>query len=305
MSALERADVSGPGGTRIRRWERVPADATEAVVFVHGATYGGRSAFDPDGFSWLGAVASTGRAAYAPDVRGYGDSERPPELEMPAEQNPPVVRAATAARDVAAAMDTVRDRYEAIHLVGYSWGTIIAGLMVTEVGVDVASLVQYAPSYRPGEERRDYFSLGDSPAAFRTVTKADVRERWAAQRPENAVPDGAFTAFWETLSASGQGVRDTEIVAPNGTLVDLTAALDAPQYDAAAIEIPALVVRGSLDTSSTRSDALTLYDALGATDRTYTEIAGGTHFLQFESNRSVLYDTVRGFHERIGAEHCY
>jgi len=58
--------------------------------------------------------------------------------------------------------------------------------------------------------------------------------------------------------------------------------------------------RGSFDTASARNDALALYDALPRADRIYTEIADGTHFLQFEATRDVLYETVRSFHDRIG-----
>ncbi|HKJ59903.1 MAG TPA: alpha/beta fold hydrolase, partial [Halobacteriales archaeon] len=154
MVALDGTDLTAPDGTRIRRWERVPAGATDSVLFVHGATYGGRSAFDPEGFSWLEAVAEDDRAAYAVDVRGYGDSERPPELDAPADENEPVVRASTAAMDVAAAVAELRDAYRSVHLVGYSWGTIIAGLGLAEGRFDVDSLVQYAPVHRPPETHR-------------------------------------------------------------------------------------------------------------------------------------------------------
>lgn len=302
MSTLENSALTASDGTQICRWERVPAGATEAVVFVHGATYGARSAFDPDGFSWLDAVASTGRAAYAPDVRGYGDSERPPELDEPAAQHGPVVRAATAARDLATALEDICEPYETVHLVGYSWGTIISGLALTELALEVTSLVQYAPVYHPANDRRDQFALDDPPTAYRRVTRDRARERWADQRPGNAVPDDAFAAFWEALGTSGQRVDDDEIIAPNGTMVDLEASVDASLYEAAAIDVPTLVVRGSLDTASTRSDALALYDTLGGADRTYTEIAGGTHFLQLESNRDLLYEAVRNFHERTGSQ---
>ncbi len=299
MDDPESVSSNSPDGTKIIYWRRAPADATEVVVFVHGATYGGRSAFGPTGFSWLEAVAADGRAAYAPDIRGYGDSERPPELDAPNDDNRPVVRASTAARDAAAVVADAARSYDRVHLVGYSWGTIIAGVMLTELGLNVASLVQYAPVYNPSAESRDHFSLGDPPPAFRVVSKADARRRWAEQRPDEDVPDAAFEAFWETLGMSGQRVGEGEIRAPNGTIVDLTAAVDAPLYDAGAIDIPTLVVRGSFDTSSMRPDALGLYDDVGAADKAYVEIACGTHFLQFESNRTVLYEAVQRFHDRI------
>jgi len=302
MVALDGTDLTAPDGTRIRRWERVPAGATDSVLFVHGATYGGRSAFDPEGFSWLEAVAEDGRAAYAVDVRGYGDSERPPELDAPADENEPVVRASTAAMDVAAAVAELRDAYRSVHLVGYSWGTIIAGLGLAEGRFDVDSLVQYAPVHRPPETHRDRLSPGDPPVAYRRVTKDEARTRWADQRPGDSVPDDAFEAFWNALVSSGQRGGEDEIVAPNGTLVDVRAAIDAPLYDPGEIDVPALVVRGSLDTASIRRDAVGLYDGLGGDDRTYVELAGGTHFMQFEPRRHALYDAVRHFHDGVGPD---
>lgn len=301
MAALSHEDVRAPDGTRIRRWGRVPADATEAVCFVHGATYGGRGAFDPAGVSWLVATAAAGRAAFAVDVRGYGDSARPPALEADPAAHGPVARASTAAGDVAAALSEIRETYATVHLVGYSWGTIIAGVALTEQDVDVASLALYGPVYRPPEGHRERFSPGDPPRAYRRVTRAEARRRWAAQRPDGAVPDEAFSAFWAALVESGQRVDDETILAPNGTLVDLQAAIDAPPYDAGAIDVPALVVRGSLDTASTRPDALSLYDALGGAADGYVEIADGCHFLQYEPRRHALYDAVAGFQDRVVA----
>jgi pimeloyl-ACP methyl ester carboxylesterase len=301
MAPRESAVLTTPDGTRITRWERVPADASTAVLFVHGATYAGRGAFDADGYSWLAATADAGRAAYAVDFRGYGDSEAPPELDDAPDAAEPVVRAPTAARDTATALDDLLTDYEQVHLVGYSWGTIVAGYLLTEYGVAVDSLVQYAPIYDPPEALRERFAPGDPPAAYRTVTENEARERWAAQRPDESVPDDAFVAFWNAVHDSGQRVGDTEIRAPNGTLVDLAAAVDERPYDAAAIEVPALVVRGSLDTASTRPDALALFDALGTDDRTYTEVAGGSHFTQLEAVRETLTAIVAGFHERVEA----
>lgn len=243
MSELDALDVESVDGTRIRVWRRVPEGATEAVLFVHGATYGGRAAFAPEGHSWLDDVTAAGRAAYTLDARGYGDSERPPELDAPAGDGDPVVRAETAARDARAVFGSVRESVETVHLVGYSWGSMVAGVLLADLGADVASLVQYAPVYSPAADRESDFSPGDPPAAYRTVTEPETRERWAEQRPD-PVPDEAFEAFWGALLDSGQHAGDGRVVAPNGTLADLTAAVDEPLYDPGAIEVPTLVVRG-------------------------------------------------------------
>jgi len=304
MADLDSTVLTTPDGTRIRRWERVPPDASSAVLFVHGATYAGRGAFDAAGYSWLDSVAAAGRAAFAVDFRGYGDSDAPPELDAPAAAAEPVVRAPTAARDTATALDDLLRDYERVHLVGYSWGTVVAGYLLTEYGVAVDSLTQYAPIYEPPASLRDRFAPADPPAAYRTLTETDARERWAAQRPDGTVPDDAFAAFWDAVVGSGQRVGEAEIRAPNGTLVDLAAAVEERPYDAGEVAVPTLVVRGSLDTASTRSDALALFDALGTDDATYTEIAGGSHFAQLEPVRGTLRATVAGFHDRVEADDC-
>ena len=293
---LTSTDVAARDGATIRRWACGDRDATDAVFFVHGATYGGRAAFAPEGVSWLDAVADAGWAAYTLDARGYGDSERPLEMDMTAAANDPVVRATQAARDAADTLEAVRERHDRVHLVGYSWGTIIAGVLLTEEGADVDSLTQYAPVYHPPETHRERY---DFSGAYRIVERAEARERWAAQLPDGDVPDGAFDAFWTALAESGQAESPNRIRAPNGTLADIAASVDDPRYDPGEIDVPTLVVRGSLDTASVRADALGLYDALGAERREYVELAGGTHFLQFEAGRERLYETVRGFQSSV------
>ncbi|MFC7177317.1 alpha/beta fold hydrolase [Halosegnis marinus] len=234
--------------------------------------------------------------------RAWVRRQRPARRDgRPARRRPPV-RAPEAAGDLAAALDFVRKRHEVVHLVGYSWGSMIAGVAL-ERGVSVDSVVLYAPVYRPDPERVSAFDPGDPPAPKREATREETRERWDAHFGESEPDDyrdpGAFDAFWETLH-EGQGVGPDSIAAPNGTLADLTAAARGERaYDAGAVTAPALVVRGSLDRTATRADALGLYDALGSDDREYAELAGGSHFLAVERRRGALFDRVAAFHDRV------
>ena len=82
------------------------------LIFVHGATYPAETAFDLplDGQSWMDFIASRGFDVYLLDVRGYGKSTRPKEMDEPADANPPFADTATARRDVDAVVDHVRQR---------------------------------------------------------------------------------------------------------------------------------------------------------------------------------------------------
>jgi pimeloyl-ACP methyl ester carboxylesterase len=299
-------------GTRIRLWARVPDGAETAVLLVHGATYPGRVVFDLDvpgadaTYSWLADVAARGRAAVAVDLRGYGDSDRPPAMDAPADENPPPARADVVVEDVRTALDHLRSRYDRTHLVGYSWGSLVCGrLLAAPHAPAVASLTQFAPVFRMDPTVVARFDPGDPAPAYRTATRETVAARWNDQVPDDADPatwrggpdDAVFDAFWTQFTATGQGSADG-IRAPNGTLLDLRETVDAAPYDPAAIAPPTLVVRGSEDPTATRADALGLYDALDG-DREYAEVGGGTHFLPVEARRGALFDVVAGFHARV------
>jgi len=224
----------------------------------------------------------------------------------------PPVRADVAASDLRDAIAAVRERVDGdVHLVGTSWGTIVAGrLLASDDAPTVSSATMHAPVYQPSADLVDSFDLGDPPRAYRTVDRGEALSRWNSQIPArepamyrggDSNEDPVFDAFWRTLVGSGQGIDDDTILAPNGTLLDLLdSATGEPVYDPAGIDVPTLVVRGSLDPTSTRTDALSLYDALEVPEdeRSYVELAGGTHFIHLERRRHGLYDTVRGFQEQ-------
>jgi len=193
-------------------------------------------------------------------------------------------------------------------------GSIVCGVYVTTVDDDVASLAQVAPVYRPPADVAARFDDAESLEPFRRITRNDVRERWDDQIPERANPaewrsgepgsDPVLEAVWQGLASSRYRLESTDVPTvevPNGTLRDLRAsAEDDPVYRADEIPVPTLVVRGSLDPTATRPDALALYDELdGALSREYAEIGGGTHFLALERRRSVLYDAVDGYQNRV------
>ena len=55
-------------------------------------------------------VAQHGYDVYLIDVRGYGGSTKPPEMDAPPAENKPIVDTPTAARDVGAAVDDILQR---------------------------------------------------------------------------------------------------------------------------------------------------------------------------------------------------
>lgn len=115
------------------------------LLFVHGATYPAETAFDLklNGLSWMDYVARHGYDVYLVDVRGYGRSTRPPEMDKPAADNEPIVRTETAVKDVGAAVDFILKRrgVSKINLLGWSWGTAIMGWYTAQNNDKVNRLV--------------------------------------------------------------------------------------------------------------------------------------------------------------------
>lgn len=84
--------------------------------------------------------------------------------------------------------------------------------------------------------------------------------------------------------------------APNGPLVDLWSCFNGEAlYEPERITCPTLLVRGSADRTSTRMDALRLFDRLGARVRRYVEIAHGAHFASAERNAWQVFNEVNAF----------
>lgn len=305
--------VTAADGTDLRLWE-LPADddADTAVIHVHGSITNSRALFAPpvegdDSYSWLAATARRGRTALALDIRGYGDSDRPPELDEPPEANDPPVRAPTAAQDIAAAVAAARERFETVHLLGVSWGTMTCGYYLAHHADDapVASLTQVAPVHRPPwtfEEVTTALGVDAGLEAYYHQHYEGVRER------QGVAEDGAdplFEAVWRAQVESNQGVDDETYVAQSGSLADTAMACEGETvYDAGAVAVPALVVRGSDDAISVREDALGLYDELGAraARKEYAELAGADHYAMHGARRQALYELVSSYHDRVERE---
>lgn len=175
------------------------------LLFVHGATYPSETTFDfpIEGVSMMDLFASNGYDTYLVDVRGYGRSTRIKEMDEPAANHPPLVHTADAAADLGAAVDYVlkAHRVDRINLMGWSWGTSIAGLYTSEHNATVNRLVLYAPMWYfrqetgvPGPKP----SAGGTMPAYRLVTVESAKDRWlkgvAEDKKATLIPAGIFDA---------------------------------------------------------------------------------------------------------------
>jgi pimeloyl-ACP methyl ester carboxylesterase len=278
--------------------------ADNVVLMVHGATYPGETAFDLplDGFSWMDYLARNGYDTYMVDVRGYGKSTRPAEMQQPARDNPPIADTATAARDCGAAVDFILQRrgIEQLDLLGWSWGTMITPLYTVAHNDKVHRLVLYAPLWMREKANADTSPLG----AYRTVTVAQAKSRMKVGIPagKQALPDAWFDAWADATFATdpvGSQADPKYLRAPNGVVADgrkYWSGGGKSVYDPADIRVPTLLVVAEWDNDTPTYMAHTLLPKLVNADPKRLVIVGeGTHFLLIEKNRMQLFKQVQMF----------
>jgi pimeloyl-ACP methyl ester carboxylesterase len=281
--------------------------ADKILLYVHGSTYPSETAFDLqlNGFSWMDYIARHGYDVYLVDLRGYGKSTRPPEMDKPAADSEPIVRTTTAVKDVGAAVDFILKRRNVakINLLGWSWGTSIMGWYTAQNNDKVSRLVLYAPQWV-----RNTPALTDSGAklgAYRSVSRDAAKGRWLTGVPEDKkatlIPPGWFEAWADATFASDPvGAKQTPPVlrAPNGTVLDTREFWGAGKalYDPAAIRVPTFLAHAEWD-ADLPSYMLHAYFAklTNVPYKRYVEIGEGTHTIIMEKNRMQLFQAVQQF----------
>ena len=277
------------------------------LLFVHGATYPSDTMFDLkiDGASWMDSIAGHGYDVYSMDVRGFGRSSRPPAMERPATENAPVVTTDDGVTDFGAVVDHIRQRrgVPRLDVMGWSWGTVIAGAYAATNPDKVERLVMYAPLWlrrTPGGLRVD-----GPMGAYRTVTLEAAKQRWltgvAPDRQNDLIPPGVLESFWEAnMAADPIGARKNppSVRAPNGLLVDGLHywEADTRYYDPSAIRAPVLMVVGDWDVDTPAYMAQALLARLTGSSRKRLVIIGeATHHLMLERNRGQMFREVQNF----------
>lgn len=138
LADIERTDFSvmSEPGVEIGIREIVDGDQTRLgapVVLLHGARVPGIASFDlsVEGGSLAEDLARNGLAVYIVDLRGYGASSRPAEMEEPPAVSAPLVRSGDAVRDLSAAVDAILERagVAQVAILGWATGGPLGGIL--------------------------------------------------------------------------------------------------------------------------------------------------------------------------------
>ena len=276
------------------------------LLFVHGATYPAETSFDLpiEGKSMMDMFAEAGFDVFLVDVRGYGRSIRPPAMDKPAPDNAPVANSDEAGADLGAAIDYVLASrgLQKLDLMGWSWGTSIAGRYAAAHNDKIERLVLYAPAWT--------FEPPVAPPthalpAYRLVDKETAKQRWlkgvAEEQRAALIPPGVFDHWWEATLATdpvGSKMNPPKLRAPNGVFAEFTQYWLAgkPFYDPAEIRVPTLLIHAEWDADLPSYMAHKVFARLtGAPYKRFVELGQGTHTVIMEKNRKQFFDEIAAF----------
>jgi pimeloyl-ACP methyl ester carboxylesterase len=278
----------------------------KTLLFIHGATYPAETSFDLpiDGVSMMDLFARRGFDVYLVDVRSYGRSTRPPEMDQPPEANKPVATSEEAGADLGAAVDYILAQrgIPKLDLMGWSWGTSIAGAYAAQHNDKINRLVLYAPAWisQPPVEP----STKTIPA-YRLVAKDSAHARWLRGVPEDKqaslIPPGVFDRWWDATLATdpvGSKMEPPRLRAASGVTAEFTNYWGAgkPYYDPSQITVPTLLIHAEWDADLPSAMAETYFTKLtGAPYKRFVELGEGTHTVMLEKNRMQFFHEILGF----------
>ena len=268
------------------------------VLYVHGATFPSALSIAHrfDGKSWRDALGEAGFDVWGLDFYGFGHSDRYPEMDQPATDNPPLCVANDAARQLEAAIRFILEHQNIgrLSLISHSWGSMPAVLFAGAHPALVDRLVLFAPIGRRAPRR---YETPPSFPAWRIVTPADQWNRFVEDVPAHEPPVLSRIHFEEWAERYLDSDPESRSRDPAGVKTPLGPFSEIIQAwhgrlgcDPALTRSPVAIIRGEWDGLMLDADAHWLFDAFTQSPvKLDIKIGRGTHLMHFETMRLALW----------------
>ena len=294
------------------------------VLLLHGARVPGVASFDLDvpNASLAADLASHGHVVYVMDARGYGKSSRPPAMEQPPEENPPLTRSAEVVRDIAAVVEWIRQRLGVgrVALLGWATGGHWHGYYSALYSDRVSHLILYNTLYggTPDHPTLGHGSTNEDPnhpgrfnaaayGAYRFNTADGLLPSWDASIPleeKTLWRDPAVAQAYMAAALASDPTSETRTPpsfrAPSGAMEDsFYLAIGRQMWDASLIGVPTLILRSERDFWSRQEDAKRLAEHLvHAPSVCQVTLREATHYVHLdrpEHGRDAFLNEVLSF----------
>lgn len=273
--ALRRHSVRADGHA-LAVYSKVPARPRAAVLLVHGRTWSGLPDFDlqvpGERVSLMDALAGAGVAAYAVDLRGYGETAR---------DDSGFATPTRSAADVAEVLRFVAADAGAPgrpYLLGWSLGALVSALTVQQGPELAAGVVLYGYPCRGGAGGRRAVDPEAPRRAANTAASA-ASDFITPGSVSRAVVDAFVAAALRADPVRADWRRGEE--------------WDALRF--AALRVPVLVIHGERDPVTDRGCMADRFAELAGVDRRWVILAGGDHAAHLERSAAGFVAAVVEF----------
>ncbi len=268
------------------------------VLYVHGATFPSALSIAHrfDGRSWRDELNAAGFDVWGLDFYGFGFSDRYPEMDVPAESNPPLCNTADATEQVRCSVQFILAHHAAsrLSMIAHSWGSMPTCRFAGAHPTFVDRLVLFGAIALRGPRRYETAPIAP---AWSVVTIENQWKRFVEDvPPETAqvLSQAHFDDWAEHYLDSDPHSRTNDPVGvkvPTGPVNDILRAWHGQLgYDPALVCAPVALIRGEWDGLIPDQDARWLFDAFTASPiKRDIKISGGTHLMHLEAMRFALY----------------
>jgi len=294
------------------------------VLLLHGARVPGVASFDLDvpNASLAADLASNGHVVYVIDARGYGNSSRPPEMEQPPTENPPLTRSSEVVRDIVAVVEWIRQHLgvQRVALLGWATGGHWHGYYTALYSERVSHLILHNTLYggTPDHPMLGHGSTNEDPnhpgrfneaafGAYRFNTADSLLPSWDHSIPleeKTQWRDPAVAQAYIAAALASDPASETRTPpsfrAPSGAMEDsFYLAIGRQLWDASLIRVPTLILRSERDFWSRPQDAELLAEHLVHAPRVRkVTLPDATHYVHLdrpERGRDAFIKEVLSF----------
>jgi pimeloyl-ACP methyl ester carboxylesterase len=257
-------------------WARRPATPRGSLLLVHGRTWSSRPDFDLQvpGLkrSVMSSLSEQGFAAYAVDLRGYGETRRDATGWLTPRR---------AAADIVNVLAWVAQQHPNLPrpaLVGWSRGAAAAMLAAQTAPQRLSALVLFGFAYDPDQEFAE-IPTPDKPLMAKNTAAAAASDFVSPKVTPKAVID-AFIA---------QALRADPIT------MDLKNDGEFNVLNPAKIMVPTLMLYGEHDINVPDEEGSKFFARLGTPDKQMVQLAGADHAAQLEDTHDAWIAAVVNF----------
>jgi pimeloyl-ACP methyl ester carboxylesterase len=275
---LERFTVASDGHP-MAVWARRPPSPHGAVLLVHGRTWSSLPDFDLQvpGLrrSVMADLAASGFAAYAVDMRGYGQTPR---------DQTGWLTPTRAAADIANVLAWVAAQHPTLPkpaLVGWSRGAAESAMVAQSAPTRLSALVLFGFVFDPDAQFVDE-TTAEKPSRIRN-TAEDAMSDFISPA---VTPPAVTHAFVE------------QALKADPVLADLKGDAEFNALRPSQITVPTLVIFGEHDPGVVMSDAGKFFARLGAADKQMVSLPGADHAAQLEDTHDAWMAAVVNFLNR-------